>query len=556
MHIDKESLNFIEKQVAQDLAAGKVNKIVTRFPPEPNGYLHIGSAYAINISHSVARKFDGKFNLRFDDTNPNKEDMKYVEAIISDMKWLGVDYGSEAFFGSDYAQQIYEYAKELILNNKAYVCDLSPTEIREYRGTLTEPGKNSPYRERTVEENLDLFEQMKEGKFQEGEKVLRAKIDMASPNISLRDPVIYRIIYTEHYRTKDEWCIYPMYDFAHPLQDYIEGVTHSLCSNEFVNNRALYEWVLDNLNLDKPLPRQIEFGRFNITGVVTSKRYLRRLVEEGHVEGWDDPRLPTLMGLRRRGYTRESILAFLDEVGVPKNESTVDVGMLEHFLRQDLMDKAVTVMAVLDPLKVVITNKDEEIEYLPADNNPNNPELGERQLPFTREIYIEREDFSENPPKKFKRLVPGGEVRLKHGYFIRCNEVIKDESGKVVELRCTYDPATKSGSGFTGRKVKGTIHWVSAQEGVGCSVRLFEQLFDREPKQEEFVEALNPDSLTVNEVAVVEPAIKRFIGQGDCRFQFLRHGFFALDKELSGADKLVFNRSVSLKSSWNPAKAK
>lgn len=549
-----ETANFIDRIVADDVANDRVEKVVTRFPPEPNGFLHIGSAYAINISYSIAKKYNGKFNLRFDDTNPLKEDIAYVDAIIEDFEWLGIDYGSEPYYGSDYNDQIHEYAIHLIKKGLAFVCDLNQEEMRTYRGTLTEPGQNSPYRNRSVEENLDLFERMRLGEFEEGERVLRAKIDMSSPNIVLRDPVIYRIIKASHYRQGDKWCIYPMYDFAHPIQDYIEGVTHSLCSNEFVNNRALYEWSLDNLDLPNHLPRQIEFGRLNITGVVTSKRYLKQLVDSGFLEGWDDPRLPTIQGMRRRGYTPEAIFAFLSEIGVPKSESTVDAEMLEYFIRQDLNEKAITVMSVLDPIKVVITNKDDEIEWLEADNSYAVDDKGTRKIPFTREIYIDREDFKEEPPKKYKRLVIGGEVRLKHGYFIKCNEVIKDEQGNIVELHCTYDPETLSGSGFTGRKVKGTIHWVSATEGLSCSVRVYSELFKSKPDEAALLESINQESRQDLTNAIIEPAILDFMDQDVTHFQFLRQGFFVVDNKLATKDNLVFNRIVPLKSSYRPEK--
>lgn len=552
--INLKPTNFIDKIVAEDVANG-LEEVATRFPPEPNGFLHIGSAYAINISYSIAKKYNGRFNLRFDDTNPLKEDISYVNAIIDDFKWLGVDFGDEPLYGSDYFEQMYEYAVYLIKKGKAYVCDLSPDEIREYRGTLTEPGKNSPYRDRSVEENLELFEQMRAGKFADGEKVLRAKIDMASPNIVMRDPVIYRIIHAEHYRTGDQWCIYPMYDFAHPIQDYIEGITHSLCSNEFVNNRELYNWVLENLDLPNRLPQQIEFGRLNISGVVTSKRYLKQLVDSGYLEGWDDPRLPTIQGMRRRGYTQDAIFAFLNEIGVPKTESTVDVEMLEYFVRQDLMEKAVCLMAVVDPIKVVITNMDPDtVEYLDADNNYKTDAMGTRKVPFTSELYIEREDFMEDPPKNYNRLTVGREVRLKHAYYLKCNEVIKDENGKIVELRCTYDPETKSGSGFSGRKVKGTIHWVSAKEALRCTVRHYEPLFSNPPEEDNLLESINQNSRQDFTNAVIEPAILNFIDQGATHYQFLRNGFYVLDSKLGSKDNLVFNRIVHLKSSYRPQK--
>lgn len=545
---ENDSLNFVDRLVKEDINEGKCDEIHTRFPPEPNGYLHIGSAYAINISYGIAKKYNGKFNLRFDDTNPCKEDHEYVDAIMEDMKWMGFDYEDRLFYGSDYSEKIYNYALYLIRKGKAYVCNLTPDEVREYRGTLTTPGKNSPYRDRTIEENLELFDKMKSGKYKEGEAVLRAKIDMASPNMNMRDPVIYRISYTQHYKTGTQWCIYPMYDYAHPIQDYIEGVSHSLCSNEFKDHRPLYEWVLNELDLDNPKPRQIEFGRMNLSGVVTSKRYLKMLVASGEVDGWDDPRLSTLKGMRRRGYTREAILNFLREIGVAKADTLVDVAMLENSLRQDLKLRVPSVMAVLDPIKVVVTNLPEEhLEYLTIENNGENEDLGKREMPFTKELYIEREDFSENPPKKYNRLVLDGEVRLKGAYFIKCNEVIKNESGEIVELRCSYDPETKSGSGFTGRKVKGTIHWVSAKYGVPCEVRLFENLFNDAPSGDNLFEYINKNSLEVKKNAIIEPAALRLNEEG--RFQFIRHGYFIRDTRLS-KEKLVFNRTVSLKSSY------
>ncbi|WP_346894581.1 glutamine--tRNA ligase/YqeY domain fusion protein [Clostridium sp. UBA7503] len=545
---ENDSLNFVDRLVKEDINEGECDEIHTRFPPEPNGYLHIGSAYAINISYGIAKKYNGKFNLRFDDTNPGKEDHEYVDAIMEDMKWMGFDYEDRLFYGSDYSEKIYNYALYLIRKGKAYVCNLTPDEVREYRGTLTTPGKNSPYRDRTIEENLELFDKMKAGKYKEGEAVLRAKIDMTSPNMNMRDPVIYRISYTQHYKTGTQWCIYPMYDYAHPIQDYIEGVSHSLCSNEFKDHRPLYEWVLNELDLDNPKPRQIEFGRMNLSGVVTSKRYLKMLVASGEVDGWDDPRLSTLKGMRRRGYTPEAILNFLREIGVAKADTLVDVAMLENSLRQDLKLRVPSVMAVLNPIKVVVTNLPEEhLEYLTIENNGENEDLGKRKMPFTKELYIEREDFSENPPKKYNRLVLDGEVRLKGAYFIKCNEVIKNESGEIVELRCSYDPETKSGSGFTGRKVKGTIHWVSAKYGVPCEVRLFENLFNDAPSGDNLFEYINKNSLEVKKNAIIEPAALRLNEEG--RFQFIRHGYFIRDTRLSKG-KLVFNRTVSLKSSY------
>lgn len=545
---EKEVLNFVDRIVGEDVEKGFAKEIHTRFPPEPNGYLHIGSAYAINISYGIAAKYNGKFNLRFDDTNPGKEDHEFVEAIMEDMKWMGFDYEDRIFYGSDYNERIYEYAIHLIKKGKAFVCNLSAEELREYRGTLIEPGKNSPYRERSIEENLKLFEKMKSGEFKEGEAVLRAKIDMSSPNMNMRDPVIYRISYTPHYKTGSEWCIYPMYDYAHPIQDYIEGISHSLCSNEFKDHRPLYEWVLNELDLELPKPRQIEFGRMNLSGVVTSKRYLKMLVASNEVDGWDDPRLPTIKGMRRRGYTREAILDFLGEIGVARADTLVDAAMLENSVRKDLKAKVPSVMAVLDPIKVVITNLSEKhLEYLTVENNTENEAMGTREIPFTKEIYIEREDFNENPPKKYNRLTVGGEVRLKGAYFIKCNEVIKDDAGEIVELRCTYDPETKSGSGFTGRKVKGTIHWVSAKYGVPCEVRLYENLFNEAPSGDDLFKFINSDSLEVKSKAVIEPEALRLNEEG--RYQFIRHGFFFKDEKLS-KDKLVFNRTVALKSSY------
>jgi glutaminyl-tRNA synthetase len=543
------ALNFVDRLVYEDKENRNIDKVVTRFPPEPNGYLHIGSAYAINISYGIAKKYGGQFNLRFDDTNPMKEDMEYVHAIIEDMAWLGCDYGKEPFFGSDYSKQIFDYAVFLIRQGKAYVCDLTMEEMRTYRGTLTESGKNSPYRDRSPEENLKLFEDMRLGLVDEGVRVLRAKIDMESPNLILRDPVIYRVLKEKHYRTGSEWCIYPMYDFAHPIQDYIEGVTHSLCSNEFINHRPLYDWVLDALDLKGVLPRQIEFGRLNLTGVVTSKRYLKQLVDSGILDGWDDPRLPTIKGLRRRGVTKEAIFDFVNEIGVPKTSTTVDYKMLEHFVRQDLKEKVMCLMMVQSPLKVVITNL-EETEYVDVDNHFSNPEFGSRKLPFTKELYIEREDFCEQPSKKFKRLSPGEEVRLRSAYFIKCNEVIKDDQGEVIELRCTYDPATKSGSGFNERKPKGTIHWLSASDAIKCTVRLYEDLFLEEPSDDQLVESINMNSKKVYEDALVEGSILKFIDQGEKRFQFIRNGYYVVDKELTTKELLVMNQIVSLKSNF------
>lgn len=544
--------NFIKNIITEDLKSGKVDKVVTRFPPEPNGYLHIGHAKAIWINFSLADEFGGRTHLRFDDTNPVKEDVEYVKSIQEDVKWLGFEW-EELYYASDYFEEMYERALVLIRKGKAYVDDLSPDQIRETRGTLTEPGQNSPFRDRSVEENLELFRRMRAGEFKDGEKVLRAKIDMASPNINLRDPVIYRIVHATHHNTGDKWCIYPMYTYAHPLEDAIEGVTHSLCSTEFEDQRPFYDWVIAETEMPC-VPRQYEFGRLNLEGAVTSKRKLKQLVDEGVVDGWDDPRLPTISGLRRRGFTPEAIKAFIYETGISKAFGHIDIRMLEHFIREDLKLKAPRTMAVVDPLKVVITNYPEgQTELLDAENNSENEEMGSRQIPFSREIYIEREDFMENPPSKYFRLFPGNEVRLKHAYFIKCNDVIKDESGKVIELHCTYDPETKSGSGFTGRKVKGTIHWVEASQAVPAEFRLYEPLLlDNEPEEESeeeksFLERVNPNSLTVVQ-GFVEPGMKDAAPQD--KFQFFRHGYFNVDPKYSKPGHPVFNLIVSLKSSF------
>lgn len=555
---DNITNSFVHKLVEEDVNNNEYSRsIATRFPPEPNGYLHIGSTYAINISYTVAQRFGGTFNLRFDDTNPLKEDMEFVNAIIEDMKWMGYDPKDRIFFGSDYSDRIYDCAVDLIKKGKAYVCDLTADETREYRGTLTEAGKNSPYRDRSVEENLKLFEEMKDGKYENGAKVLRAKIDMSAPNMNMRDPVIYRIIHAEHYRTGNKWCIYPMYDFAHPIQDAIEGITHSLCSNEFRDHRPLYEWVLNELNFVDP-PRQREFGRLNLTGVITSKRFLRELVFGGYVDGWDDPRLPTIKGMRRRGITPESIKAFLAEIGVPKTECTIDIAMLEHFLRQDLKAKVNSAMVVLNPLKVTIENYPEnETEYLEIENNAENEELGKRQVPFGREIYIDRDDFMEEPVKGFNRLAPDREVRLKGAYFIKCERVIKDEAtGEIKELICTYDPRTKSGSGFTERKVKGTIHWVSKEHGIKADVHLYTGLIeDYELLKDEtktWDEKINSNSLVVLKDCIIEPSLKD--AKKEDKFQFIRHGYFCVDTKYTTDEKLVFNRIAALKDSWNKNK--
>lgn len=542
--------NFIKTIVIDDLKSGKHDSIVTRFPPEPNGYLHIGHAKSIVLNFGLADEFNGKTNLRFDDTNPLKEDQEYVDSIKEDVKWLGYDWDN-LFFASDYFDFMYEKAILLIKKGLAYVDDLTAEEIREYRGTLTEPGKESPYRNRTVEENLELFEQMKDGKFGNGEKVLRAKIDMSSPNINLRDPVIYRIAHATHHNTGNKWCIYPMYAFAHPLEDALEGITHSICTLEFEDQRPLYDWVIENCETEAK-PHQYEFGRLNLTDTVMSKRKLKQLVDEEVVDGWDDPRMPTISGLRRRGYTPESIRNFCREIGVAKTSGIVDVQMLEHFVREDLKLKAPRTMGIVKPLKVVITNYPEgQVEMLDAEINPENPEMGMRQIPFSREIYIEQEDFMENPPKKYFRLFPGNEVRLKHAYFIKCEEVIKDENGNVVELHCTYDPETKSGSGFTGRKVKGTLHWVEASQAVPAEFRLFNPLLledDEESSEEKtFMDQVNPNSLEVHD-GFVEANMKDVKG-GD-KFQFFRHGYFNVDPKLTTDEKPVFNLIVSLKSSF------
>lgn len=546
------SSNFIKQIVAEDVRTGAVREVVTRFPPEPNGYLHIGHAKSICLNFELADEFHGRTNLRFDDTNPVKEDTEFVEAIKDDVRWLGFEW-DELRFASDYFEEMYARAQLLIRKGKAYVCDLTADQIREMRGTLTEPGQESPYRNRSVEENLDLFARMRAGEFKDGEKVLRAKIDMASPNINMRDPVLYRIAHAHHHRTGDNWCIYPMYDFAHPLSDAIEGVTHSICTLEFEDHRPLYDWVIAECEMEAT-PRQYEFARLNLTNTVMSKRLLKALVEEGVVEGWDDPRMPTIRGMRRRGYTAEALRAFCREIGVAKSNSVVDERMLEHFIREDLKLKAPRTMAVLRPLKVVITNYPEgQVEMLEAENNAENEEMGVRQIPFSREIYIEQDDFMENPPSKYFRLFPGNEVRLKHAYFIKCEEVVKDEAGNVVELRCTYDPETKSGSGFTGRKVKGTIHWVEASQAVPAEFRLFEPLITDEAAEsgKPFLECINPNSLAVLQ-GYVEPGMRD--AQGNDKFQFFRHGYFNVDPVLSQEGRPVFNRIVSLKSSFDPGK--
>ncbi|NCB71157.1 MAG: glutamine--tRNA ligase/YqeY domain fusion protein [Clostridia bacterium] len=533
--------NFIKNIVIEDLKSGKHKDIMTRFPPEPNGYLHIGHAKAITLNFELADEFGGKTNLRFDDTNPVKEDEEFVQSIMEDVKWLGFEWDN-LFWASDYFDIMYEKAVLLIKKGKAFVCDLSPEEMREYRGTLTEPGKDSPYRNRSVEENLELFEKMREGAYDDGAKVLRAKIDMSSANINMRDPVIYRITKATHHNTGDKWCIYPMYDYAHPLEDAIEGITHSICTLEFEDHRPFYDWVIRECEMES-VPQQIEFARLNITNTVMSKRKLKKLVDDAVVDGWDDPRMPTISGLRRRGYTPEAIRTFCREIGISKSNSTVDSQYLEHFIREDLIKKAPRTMAVLRPLKVIITNYEEgKTEYLEAENNSDSEEdMGVRMIPFSREIYIEQDDFMENPPAKYFRLFPGNEVRLKHAYFIKCNEVIKDEQGNVTEIHCTYDPQTKSGSGFNERKVKGTLHWVEAKNAVTAEMRLFEPiLLDGE-------DDVNPDSIEILQ-GYVEEGLRN--AAPESKYQFFRHGYFNVDPKFSEEGRLVFNRIVALKSSF------
>ena len=551
--MDKEevvSKNFIEKIIDQDLAEGKYTKIATRFPPEPNGYLHIGHAKSILLNYGLAKKYNGTFNLRFDDTNPMKEKTEFVESIVSDVEWLGAKYDGDIKFASNYFDQMYEAAVLLIKKGKAYVCDLSPEQIREYRGTLTEPGKDSPYRNRSIEENLDLFERMKNGEFEDGSKVLRAKIDMASSNINMRDPIIYRVARMTHHNTGDKWCIYPMYDFAHPIEDAIEGITHSICTLEFEDHRPLYDWVVQEIGYEHP-PKQIEFAKLYLTNVITGKRYIKRLVDEGIVDGWDDPRLVTIAALRRRGFTPESIKSFMELVGVTKSNSSNDYAMLEYCIRNDLKPKAPRVMAVLDPIKLVIDNYPEgQVEYLDAMVNMENPDLGYEKVPFERELWIDRDDFMEEPPKKYFRLFPGNEVRLMNAYFVKCVDFEKDENRKITVVHCTYDPITKNGTGFTGRKVKGTIHWVPVHHCKKVTARLYENLVDEEKGvyNEDGSLNLNPNSLTVIEDCYVEPAIEKY-KPGDS-FQFVRNGYFCIDTKDSTDDHFVFNRIVSLKSSF------
>ena len=544
------SKNFIEQFIDKDLAEGVYDTVHTRFPPEPNGYLHIGHAKSILLNYGLAQKYNGKFNLRFDDTNPTKEKIEFVESIKADVEWLGADFEDRLFFASNYFQEMYEGAVKLIKKGKAFVCDLTAEEMRAYRGDFETPGKNSPYRDRSVEENLELFENMKNGMYKDGEKVLRAKIDMASPNMNMRDPVIYRVAHMTHHNTGDAWCIYPMYDYAHPVEDAIEGITHSICTLEFEDHRPLYDWVVRELEYEMP-PRQIEFAKLYLTNVVTGKRYIKRLVEEGIVDGWDDPRLVSIAALRRRGFTPESIKMFVELCGVSKSNSSVEYPMLEYCIREDLKLKKPRFAAVLDPIKLIIDNYPEgEVEYLDAANNLENEELGSRKLPFCRELYIEREDFMEEPPKKYFRLFPGNEVRLMHAYFVKCESFVKDETGKVVEVHCTYDPETKAGSGFTGRKVKGTIHWVPAPYAIEAEVRLYENIIDEEKGvyNEDGSLNLNPNSLQVVEKAYLEPGFEG--AKAYDSFQFVRNGFYCVDAKDSTPEKLVFNRIVSLKSSF------
>ena len=550
------SRNFIEQEIDKDLAEGVYDTVHTRFPPEPNGYLHIGHAKSILLNYGLAQEYGGKFNMRFDDTNPTKEKSEFVESIKADIKWLGADWEDRLFFASDYFDQMYEGAVKLIKKGKAYVSDLSADEIRAYRGTLTEPGKKDPYSDRSIEENLELFENMKNGMYEDGAKVLRAHIDMASPNINMRHPILYRVAHMTHHNTGDKWCIYPMYDFAHPIEDAIEGITHSICTLEFEDHRPLYDWVVRELEYPHP-PRQIEFAKMYLTNVVTGKRYIKKLVEDKIVDGWDDPRLVSIAALRRRGFTPESIKKFVELCGVSKANSSAEYAMLEYCVREDLKLKRPRMMAVLDPIKLVIDNYPEgQTEMLEAANNMENPELGSHQVPFGRELYIERDDFMEEPPKKYFRLFPGNEVRLMHAYFVKCTSFEKDENGNVTVVHCTYDPATKAGSGFTERKVKGTIHWVPAKEAVKAEVRLYENLVDEEKgvyNKEDGSLNLNPNSLTVLKNCYIEPAIAG--AKAYESFQFVRNGFFCVDYKDSKEDALVFNRIVSLKSSFKLPKA-
>ncbi len=550
---EKISRNFIQNIIDKDLEEGIYREVVTRFPPEPNGYLHIGHAKSILLNSNLAKEYHGVFHLRFDDTNPMKEKTEFIDSIMEDVKWICGDLDSEhVYYASDYFEQMYEYAVKLIQKGKAFVCDLSAEQIREYRGTLTEPGKNSPYRERSVEENLDLFERMRAGEFEDGSKVLRAKIDMSSPNMNMRDPILYRVAHMEHHNTGDEWCVYPMYDFAHPIEDAIEGVTHSICTMEFEDHRPLYNWVVQELEFEVP-PKQIEFAKMYLTNVVTGKRYIKKLVEDGIVDGWDDPRLVTIAALRRRGFTPESVRMFMELSGVSKAQSSSDYAMLEYCIREDLKMKRPRMMAVLDPVKLVITNYPEnEIEYLDVSNNQENEEMGTRKVPFGKVLYIEREDFMIEPPKKYFRLFPGNEVRLMNAYFVTCTDYELEEEGNVSTVYCTYDPETKSGSGFSGRKVKGTIHWVCAETAEKAEIRLYENIVDEEKGvyNEDGTVNVNPNSLTVLGDAYIEPAL------GEAKpmdsFQFVRQGYFIVDSKDSTVDHMVFNRIVSMKSSYRP----
>ncbi len=555
MEKETVSRNFIEQIIDKDIAEGKCETVCTRFPPEPNGYLHIGHAKSILLNYGLAKQYGGKFNLRFDDTNPTKEKTEFVESIKADVAWLGADWEDRLFFASDYFEQMYEAAVLLIKKGKAFVCDLSADEIRAYRGTLTEPGRESPWRDRSVEENLRLFEEMRAGRYADGEKVLRAKIDMASPNMNMRDPVIYRVAHMSHHNTGDKWCVYPMYDFAHPIEDAIEGVTHSICTLEFEDHRPLYDWVVREVGYEKP-PKQIEFAKLYLTNVVTGKRYIKKLVEEGIVDGWDDPRLVSIAALKRRGFTPESIQRFVELCGISKSQSSVDYAMLEYCIREDLKLKRARMMAVLDPVKLVIDNYPEgQVEYLDADNNLENPELGTRKVPFGRELYIEREDFMEEPPRKYFRLFPGNEVRLMNAYFVKCVGFEKDADGNVTVIHCTYNPETKCGTGFEGRKVKGTIHWVAASTAIKAQVRLYENIIDEEKGvyNEDGSLNLNPNSLTVLEECYLEPALAG--AKAYDSFQFVRQGYFCVDARDSRPDAPVFNRIVSLKSSFKLPKA-
>lgn len=546
-----ENSNFIKEAIEEDLKSGRFKTVHTRFPPEPNGYLHIGHAKAICIDFGIAETFGGKTNLRYDDTNPVKEDTEYVDAIKEDIHWLGFDWEDREFYASDYFEQLYQWAEQLILQGDAYVDDLSADDIREYRGTLTEPGKNSPYRDRPVQENLDLFQRMKKGEFPDGSRVLRAKIDMSSGNINMRDPVMYRILHATHHRTGDTWCIYPMYDFAHGQSDSIEGITHSLCDLAYEAHRPLYDWFVEKLGIFHP--RQIEFSRLNITYTILSKRFLKMMVDNKHVDGWDDPRMPTLCGMRRRGFTSEAIRDFIEKVGVAKNESIVDVSLLEHCVRDQLNATANRVMTVLNPLKLIIDNyPEDQVEELEAINNPEDESAGTRSIPFSKVLYIEKEDFMEEPPKKYFRLSPGNEVRLRYGYYVKCTHAVKDENGDVIEVHCTYDPETRGGYSPDGRKVKGTIHWVSAENALDAEVRLYDRLFskpdpDNTEEGETFLDYLNPDSLTILTKCKVEPSLLAAKPGG--RFQFERQGYFCMDLD-SKPYQLIFNRTVGLRDSW------